>query len=242
MLQADSTNTNTQGTEAGAGAGVDIGARLLAIGKTSSRRAARRIVDLRGVPPSDTSRDDAASDAVTGVLVHVRRLDKLTAAQWDTARVRRVLALYAGRAAFLSLAQWAGAGLTGDNTASARFDSAFSVELTHDLAQRLASESVTQGNYTDADARARRAVVRWVFQVGLRDFGAGLDCGNAGARARSLREARRRCRAVGSMVVWCDDAKPQRSLQACEHQIICAVMQRRELFRVIARRQGARNP
>lgn len=177
------------------------GNRLWTIATTAAKRQAQRIGELRGVNAGDTSKDDAAQDAVVAMLQHVRRLDKLTAAQWETARVRRVLALYASRAAFLSLANWASVGMTGDNTTCSRFDKSFVTELTTDLAQRIAAESVQPSQYDLSDTRARRSVVRWVFGIGLNQFAADLPQDmRANARARAIQCARQRCRAIGSIV------------------------------------------
>jgi hypothetical protein len=186
-----------------------IGAVLLDIGEHASKAQARRVHELRGGnPPSATSIDDAAADACASIVAHVRRLDKLTVAHWQSARVLRVLRLYAARGAFLSLAIWAGAGLTGDNTGAARFNGALVESLTVDLARHLASGGDDAEPF-EHDTRARRAVVRWVFRVGLYDFARGLPADmQAGARARAVAQARQRCRVLGSVIMGAtfDDA------------------------------------
>jgi hypothetical protein len=187
----------------------EIGALLLAIGEHASKAQARRVHELRGGnPPSATSIDDAAADACASIVAHVRRLDKLTVAHWQSARVLRVLRLYAARGAFLSLALWSGAGLTGDNTGAARFNGALVQSLTIDLARHLASGG-DEAEPFEHDGAARRAVVRWVFRVGLYDFARGLPANmQAGARAHTITQARRRCRVLGSVIMGAtfDDA------------------------------------
>jgi hypothetical protein len=180
----------------------EIGAVLLSIGEQAGKVQARRIHELRGgAAPSATSRDDAAADAVASVVSHVRRLDKLTLRQWQSARLLRVLRLFAARGAFLSLATWAGGGLTGDNTAAERFNGALVESLTVDLARHLASGG-DQAEPFEHDTAARRGVVRWVFRVGLYDFARGLPADmQAGARAHTLTQARRRCRVLGSVIL-----------------------------------------
>ena len=61
--------------------------KLLALGQRAAQRQRRRILDLRGVAPSDTSVEDAAADAVLAILTHVRKLHKITAAQWESYRL-----------------------------------------------------------------------------------------------------------------------------------------------------------
>jgi hypothetical protein len=187
----------------------EIGAVLLDIGERASKAQARRVHELRGGnPPSATSIDDAAADACASIVAHVRRLDKLTVAHWQSARVLRVLRLYAARGAFLSLATWSGAGLTGDNTGAARFNGALVESLTVDFARHLASGGDDAEPF-EHDTRARRAVVRWVFRVGLYDFARALPSDmQAGARARACKQARARCRVLGSVIMGAtfDDA------------------------------------
>ena len=95
----------------------DLVSRIRGVCKRAAVRQAYKLLDYRGVRPSLTSVLEAESDALLGLLSAVRRLDKLTGEQWQSLRVRRVLGMYAGRAAFRSLAAWATAGFkVGDNT------------------------------------------------------------------------------------------------------------------------------
>jgi hypothetical protein len=89
---------------------------LLAVGKRAAIRQASRLEERRGVQPSQTSKDDAAADAVLRVLQHMRRLDKSNPAQWQTVRFRRAVNLYAARGAFNSLASWSSLGMTGGSS------------------------------------------------------------------------------------------------------------------------------
>lgn len=175
----------------------DLSGRLQAIGARAARRQARRLVELRGVKPSDTSVQDAAQDAIVGILQHVRRVDKATAAHWQSMRFVRVIALYAGRAAFNSLCSWSRLGVTGDNTGAGTASNW--CEFVTDALDTIHQEHHHQGE--PVDARARRAVVRWVFNIGLRQFAAGLPVDMRGAaRASAVNAARRRCRVVGSII------------------------------------------
>lgn len=168
-----------------------VGDKLLTIGARAARRQARRLVELRGVTASETSVSDAAADAVHGVLVSVRRLDKLTPDQWAAPRVLRVLAMYAGRAAFLSLCRWSVAGMTGDNT----FERGRGlVEVTPDIAEHEANPDAWADHFT-----ARRAAARWVFDVGLRRFAAGLPASQG--KAAAVKAARARCHVVGRVIM-----------------------------------------
>ena len=180
----------------------EIGALLLSIGEQASKAQARRIHELRGgAAPSATSKEDAAADACASIVAHVRRLDKLTLQHWQSERLLRVLRLFAARGAFLSLATWAGAGLTGDNTSAARFDGALVEALTVDLARHLASGGDEVEPF-EHDTAARRAVVRWVFHVGLYDFARGLATDMRGAaRTQACKQARQRCRVLGSIIM-----------------------------------------
>lgn len=186
----------------------EIGALLLSIGEQASKAQARRIHELRGgAAPSATSKADAAADAVAAIVAHVRRIDKLTLQHWQSARLLRVLRLFAARGAFLSLATWSG-GLTGDNTSAARFDGALVESLTVDLARHLASGGDDAEPF-EHDTAARRAVVRWIFRVGLYDFARGLAADMRGAaRACACKQARQRCRVLGSVIMGAtfDDA------------------------------------
>ena len=203
----------------------DLPSRILAAGRRAAARQASRIWQLRNVRASRTSLEDAASDAVLGILAHVRRLDKLTDAQWQSVKVLRVLGLYAGRAAFRSLASWSVSGMSGDASAFAR-SRGIVQELTEGLAQESSllaaslpgddagqgvtsraqlSEGLTVRRKADdplfdaAGFAARRALVRWVYQVGLRDFKASLPAGKGTGQA--VKAARSRCRVVGNVIL-----------------------------------------
>jgi hypothetical protein len=169
-------------------AGNSVAERIQAIARRAAVKQAGRLYDGRGVRPSSTSIEDAASDGVLGILTHVRRLDKLTEAQWASPRVIRILAMFAGRAAFRSLASWSVVGMTGDNTHRKGSRRQFMQSLEADLAQvNLIASSLDNGELTDGqtiapkanmpqydaseglgDAVGRRAFIRWLFQVGLR--------------------------------------------------------------------------
>ena len=175
----------------------DLAARLQAIGARAARRQARRLVELRGVKPSDTSVQDAEQDAFAGVLTHVRRLDKCTAQHWASMRFVRVIALYAGRAAFKSLCAWARVGMSGDTAGT----SGNWCEFVQDALDTLHAQDPMLARDEPHQGLARRAVVRWVFHVGLRQFAAGLPADMRGtARASAVTAARRRCRVVGSII------------------------------------------
>jgi AraC-like DNA-binding protein len=90
--------------------------KLQAIAKRAAHKQAERLFHLRGVEPSATSRDDAASEAILAMLSRCQSMDRWTDKVWSNPRVIRVLALYAARAAYLSFSQWANVGMTGDNT------------------------------------------------------------------------------------------------------------------------------
>lgn len=177
----------------------DLAQRLQGLGQRAARRQARRLIELRGVKPSQTSVDDAAQDAIVGVLEHVRRLDKAKPEHWLSMRFVRVLALYAGRAAFNSYCSWSRVGITGDNTGAGT--AANWCEFVRDTLDTLHQGETQPGDYTPSDARARRAIVRWVFNIGLRQFAASLPVDMRGtARASAIAAARRRCRVVGSIL------------------------------------------
>jgi hypothetical protein len=136
----------------------DLPGRVLAIARRAAARQARRIFDYRGVTPSRSSIDDAASDAVLGLLSSVRRLDKLTPAQWSTRRVLRVVGMYAGRAAFRSLASWAVVGMVGDNTTTRGDARQWVGELQNDLARAWGKlDSLPEDGADMANQRARLA-------------------------------------------------------------------------------------
>ena len=189
----------------------ELGNRLLGLGRVAASHAARRLVDLRGVRPSATSIEDAAADAVSGMLCYVhrlpsgesiqveRRFDKVRA--WSD-RLARVCWRWGFRAAFRSLASWAVAGTTGDNTSGRLAGRGFVEEFTSDLADRLGRESWRFDDqvWFGPEHSARMAAVRWVYRVGYRDYCAGLGGAGAG-RAASARAARCRCRVVGSVML-----------------------------------------
>ena len=198
-----------------------MGARLIALGERAAARQARRLVELRGVRASDTSVADAASDAVAGLLLHVRRLDKASEQHWrgcgadasarcacpacgKRARFVRVLAMYAGRAAFNSLCAWSRVGMTGDNTSTAATWCEFVADALGDL---VADDDTASGAATWDTAGARWRVVRWVFNAGFRAFVATLPAAMRGtARASAVNGARRRCRVIGSVLFGADIA------------------------------------
>lgn len=173
----------------------DLGQRLQQLGQRAARRAGRRLVELRGVQPSETSLQDAASDAVLSVLSHVRQLDKATAAQWESLRLRRVLAMYAGRGAFNSLASWASCGATGDTAGGGAVASSWSDFLTDTLRDLQAERPQAD---TDSSQAARARVGRWVYRVGFLSFVRQLGNGRGSAAARDA--ARRRCRVVWELL------------------------------------------
>lgn len=178
----------------------ELSARLQAIGARAAKRQGKRLIELRGVAPSDTSLQDAASDAIAGVLQHVRAWDRVKPQHWQSMRFVRVIALYAGRAAFNSLCSWSRLGMTGDNTGAGTASNW--CEFTTDALNELHQGDVRQGQHNPTDARARRAMLRWVFNIGLRQFVASLPADMRGAaRASAIAGARRRCRVVGSILM-----------------------------------------
>lgn len=180
----------------------ELGKRLLAIGRRAGARAARRLLAQKGVAASDTSIDDAASEAVLSVLQHVRGVDRLTAEQWTRPRVLRVLGLYAARGAQKSLTGWARVGMTGDNSQAVGWLdwASMAAEVLQEAASgpmQAAGAGAGSGAPGSADDAARRSAARWVFRVGLGQFRAGLARDMHGpARAAALRAARSRCRVV----------------------------------------------
>ncbi len=194
--------------------------KLLALGKRAAQRQRRRILNLRGVAPSDTSVEDAAADAVLAILTHVRKLHKITAAQWESYRLVKVLSMYAGRGAFNSLTAWAGLGMRGANHAQFNGQGAARLaigmdgrvetgkggfdwlgDLTTAAFVELQAADESAPGAREQDHLARWAAARWVFRVGWREFGAGLPCDmRGGARAAAMRAARSRCRVVGEII------------------------------------------
>lgn len=209
-------------------AGDPLANRLQDLGKRAAARAARRLLETRGAVASDTSKADAASDAVLSILQHVRRLDKITSAHWSSRRLFRVLAMYAGRGAFNSLASWSSLGMTGgtDGKRAVKVLSSFTIHcpdngpdggvdddtfpqgeprqgqsnlipaLTTDLAAGMDTQP------TQSEQAARRGLIRWVYQVGFREFKSKLPKGGTGAgNAAAIRAARSRCRVVANVIL-----------------------------------------
>jgi hypothetical protein len=124
--------------------------------------------------------------------------------------------MYAGRAAFRSLASWSVSGMTGDNTHGKRDRRQFIQSLTVDVAKEacLLASSDEAGNlsegltirckddfalYDEREQFTRRAFVRWVYQVGFREFKATLPKSKGSGRA--VNAARSRCRVVANVIL-----------------------------------------
>jgi hypothetical protein len=171
----------------------NLSQRLLDVGQRAAIRQARKIRELRGVNASQTSLDDAAGDAVVSILQHVRGLVKTSAAHWDSKRFLRVVRMYANRGAFNSLAGWASVGLTG-NTDNKPVPGSWSDWLTETLADVQAPAPI------ESEQAARRSLVRWVYDVGLRQFTHNLPAGR-NQNKTAIRAARSRCRVVGNVIL-----------------------------------------
>ena len=168
-----------------------LGERLLDLGRRVSYAQVRRVFDLRGVQPSETSRADAASAAVLSVLVHVRGVGRLSVVQWSQRRVLRVLWLYASRGAFKDLAAGSSLGMAGRGAGRPQ-----GVEGGADL------DALPGAVEVESVQASRLAAIRWVYSVGLHAFKAGLPSSMAGAaRAASIRGAVGRVRSVARVIL-----------------------------------------
>ena len=205
----------------GAAVRADVSAwqALRLVGEHAAAGAAWRVEQHRGAVASHTSREDAAADALSALAARwpvgclaVRNFVAgvvLPARDWKLAssgeRVRAALASggrlsilrrHAGRAAFKSLASWACKGMTG---AAARV---WDVQALTDGLSAAMSASASPACEFSGERDARRAALRFVFGVGLRDFRAGLAADMRGsARAAALRAARSRCRVLGNVIM-----------------------------------------
>jgi hypothetical protein len=193
----------------------DLPSRIMAAARRAAAKQASKIWEFRGVRASRTSLEDAASDAVLGILQHVRRLDKVPAAAWSSVKLLRVLGLYGGRAAFRSLASWSVAGMSGDAAAFARrggLVQALTTDLACEaslLASSLPDGSLSEGLtfrrkvdsplYDESRQFPRRAFVRWVYDVGFRQFKAALPDGKG--KGPAVKGARSRCRVVANVIL-----------------------------------------
>lgn len=171
------------------------GQRLLKIGRGCAERARRRLLYMRGVQASQTSLDDAAADAVLGILASVRAWERIFPSHWSSMRFVRVLWLYGCRAAFRSLNSWSTGGLTGRDDAKPLIESWSGL-----LNETLLCLAQDQG---ETDKSARWQVSRWIHRVAFVRFRdevkrQGMQ-GNA--LRESLRAARRRVRVLIS-IVW----------------------------------------
>lgn len=192
-------NSSPARAEIGAGvrADADGWAALQWLGARAARNASRRMMERRSVTVSRTSQDDAAADAVAAVATaYPRGCLRLVNHRLGSGRFR-ILARIAGGAAWGSLSKWSVAGMTGRDAGkvpvlwSAVFD----------VVKDCIAADLTPLPFEGIQGAARRAVVRWVYRVGLVGFKAALPAGNAGARATAIQGARRRCRVVASVVM-----------------------------------------
>ena len=167
---------------------------LRLVGEHAAAGAAWRVEQYRGAVASHTSREDAAADAVSA-LAERFPVGCVSARNFSGRRLS-ILRRHAGRAAFKSLASWACKGMTG---AAARV---WDVQaLTDGLAADMAA-ATSPANEFSGERDARRAALRFVFGVGLRDFRAGLAADMRGsARAAAVRAARSRCRVLGNVIM-----------------------------------------
>jgi hypothetical protein len=190
--------------------GAAIGALLLDVGKQAARIQARRLVNLRGVSPSQTSIDDAAADATAGAVRVGLRLEhfKIDLAKDYQPRARGgrmvkrsargLCLLYANRAAFRSLCAWASVGVTGQSSELFGQGGAISTELTSQLAAQMSCERDGGGDLWQVEAVAARwRVARWLYRVGVQSFAASLPTDQRGAaRAAAMAAAVQRVRTV----------------------------------------------
>jgi hypothetical protein len=175
------------------------------------------------VRASATSIEDAASDAVLALLSSVRRFDKVKPQHWSSVRFLRVLAMFAGRAAFLSLASWSVGGMVGDGSfsksdkrqylasvegleasAAAAADTEDQAATSPEVATQtgkafaLRLESGRGSAVTEGDWRARVAAVRWVYRVG---FFAVKESATGKGSAAAVAAALARCQVVGRVIL-----------------------------------------
>jgi len=176
--------------------GDDLATRLLDIGKRAASRQARRILNLRGVRCSDTSKEDAASDAVLNILRRFK-FDKVTESHWTQPRFVRTLAIFAGRGAFNSLASWSSLGMRGDTNRFRKGNAKQTLqELTAELIETLADEVEPE---RESIKESRFQILRWLYRVGFQEFKATLRDRRGAALA--INAARARCRVVGNVIL-----------------------------------------
>ena len=200
--------------------GAAIGALLLDVGRQAAQIQARKLLNLRGVSPSQTSIDDAAADGTAHAVRVGLRLVRAGVdlskdysprvrhnAKGDGRLVRRsaraICLLYASRGSFRSLCSWASVGITGDNTfkfSGGSFVSEFTGELANTLA--AARDEGAGDCYQVESIAARWRVIRWLYSVGVRDFAAMIPADTRGtARAQMMAAAVARCRVVADCVL-----------------------------------------
>ena len=165
---------------------------LRMVGEHAAAGAAWRVGQYRGAVASRTSREDAAADAVSALATRYP-VGCLTARNFSGRRLS-ILRRHAGRAAFKSLASWACKGMTAARVWDVQ-------ALTDGLTAAMAAAASPAYEFS-GERDARRAALRFVFGVGLRDFRAALlPAMRGGARAVALRQARARCRVLGNVIL-----------------------------------------
>ena len=193
---------------------------VLATGQWASKRQARQLLNLRGREASFTSIEESGSAAVLAVVRGVSEFvgpvaadwAELPPASWEEWRRRVALPgsglsvwLLASRAAFASLSDWSSGGMTGRE--EGRGAVSFVGAPVADMLPADCSLPGSGGGAWGADSgehsrRARWAVCRWVWQVGVRDY--LLTISRASAWASARRAAVARWRAVSAMVLLGD--------------------------------------
>lgn len=192
----------------------------MATGQWASKRQARQLLNLRGREASFTSIEESGSAAVLAVVRGVSEFvgpvaadwAELPPASWEEWRRRVALPgsglsvwLLASRAAFASLSDWSSGGMTGRE--EGRGAVSFVGAPVADMLPADCSLPGSGGGAWGADSgehsrRARWAVCRWVWQVGVRDY--LLTISRASAWASARRAAVARWRAVSAMVLLGD--------------------------------------